>query len=147
MTIRGIGVCVLALAAAAALPSGAAAGQSRMVMIRADVPFDFYVGSTLLPKGDYYIESKSTEQVLSVTGQGEKAEHAFSPVDFIEKPTEEVPDTGLLVFNVYGDKHFLSEVWETGTSTGLKLPVSKDEEELAKAGKAERKTVKGKPRK
>jgi hypothetical protein len=41
------------------------------------------------------------------------------------------PDQGKLVFNRYGDRYFLSEIWTAGDTSGRTLLVSKVERELA----------------
>jgi cytochrome c553 len=89
---------------------GLAFGQAGQNM-RADIPYEFTVGSKVLPAGVYtFSVSNSVVRVQSATG-------AVSPVLIISRlsgPTEFLKD-GTLVFDKTGGGHILSEVWIPGT--------------------------------
>jgi len=110
----------------ALLATGSAFGQQGMTF---DVPFEFRVGTSVMPAGEYKVTQslnsgltdiaceacKVDVRVLSHTGGGNNA-----------------PNQSRLVFNKYGDRYFLSSVWQSGTDLGRVLPVSGAERELAR---------------
>jgi len=48
------------------------------------------------------------------------------------------PEQSTLVFNRYGSSYFLADIWWAGVTSGLELPKSKTEKELAKTASARR---------
>jgi hypothetical protein len=114
-----VGVLSLMLAA------GSAFAQS--VNLNADIPFGFVMAKQTMPAGHYTIKSVS-ERVLSLQGPDGK------PVAMIiahrvesAKPAE----NSKLVFQRYGDRYFLAQVWTSGNNAGEELPKSPRESEIA----------------
>lgn len=91
--------------------------------VKATVPFSFYVGnSQLMPSGPYRITPCSASAVVvRHCDEGVAVMHLTRPVD------KESKDRGKLVFHKYGDKYFLSEVQGPSLSSGLVLPIAKNE--------------------
>jgi len=91
--------------------------------VQATVPFSFYVGnSQLMPSGTYRITPCSAHAVVvRHCDEGVAVMHLTRPND------KESKEKGKLVFHKYGDKYFLSEVQGPSLSTGLVLPVAKNE--------------------
>jgi hypothetical protein len=115
-----IGVLTLLLVA------GSAFAQSGE--LRATVPFDFVVNHTTLPAGEYLIEpTGSMGQTLVIRGPKSvmlvNANHAVA-----NKPM----DRSKLVFQCYGDRYFLSQIWTEGSAQGRALPKSRAESEIAR---------------
>jgi hypothetical protein len=112
-----------ALGVAALLVAPAVYGQMRV-----DVPFDFQLGEEKMTAGEYVVQPISSgSPVLSISG-------AQSPVTRTSpigggKPAE----IGKLVFNRYGDRYFLSQVWFYGRAAGHALAKSNAEREIAQA--------------
>jgi hypothetical protein len=92
-------------------------------VVRADVPFDFVVGSATLAAGQYTIRTGP----VGVQFAGNETYFLLSnPPD-----SQMRSDQPKLVFHRYGDQYFLSSI-STG-SDGRDLPVSRRERELTKA--------------
>jgi hypothetical protein len=98
-------------------------------VMEANIPFEFRVGTTVLPPGQYNVRSESLNGVLSIRCHECKA-GALILTNGIE--AGKIPETGKLVFNRFGKTYFLSTVWTPGYSLGRELPKSKAERELAR---------------
>jgi hypothetical protein len=101
--------------------------------IAVNIPFDFAVGQTKLPAGNYTLRRivlpSSYDRVViqSADGRGDTRTVMTGP-----NRTSEVPKQSNLVFNRYGDQYFLSQVWMAGSDTGRDLFQSRNERNLAK---------------
>jgi hypothetical protein len=96
--------------------------------IRVNIPFDFQIGSTVLPSGEYSIHHTNGMLFVSQTGGTHKSSVAFTvgvnhPNAATEKPT--------LQFNQYGDSYYLSKVWMQNSETARALVKTRREKELA----------------
>ncbi len=109
----------------AILAAGSAIGQTRMV---ADIPFEFSVADRVLPAGHYEVTRTAT--VLQVSSY-ESGSSAIARV--IDTGVAGASNTGShLIFNKYGDKYFLEQVWtSTGLRYGAEVFKSKTESEIA----------------
>lgn len=109
-----------------------AAGRSvaRPRVVSAYIPFQFEVGSTKLPAGQYEIESAPTGSgtIQMIRRADGSASARFSTM--ITEPREEnsAPE---LVFHKYGNDYFLSEI-RTGDNHTLQLFKSRQERESAR---------------
>jgi hypothetical protein len=111
------------------LVAGSAIAQSDHV--RANIPFSFTVENKTLPAGAYDVEALSisdaqhlvlrSEDSSSNTIVGCNTAQVLTPANKTE-----------LVFDRYGDKYFLSEIWVQGATHGRHLPKSSREKELAR---------------
>ena len=103
------------------------------VKIRAEVPFDFMVGSKRLPKGEYLIESVNESGALTIRNAKKGKAVAFMTVKdkMLEKPKSK------LIFHRYNDQYFLARIWDGTSDTVLKLNKSKTEKKVAKLAKKE----------
>ena len=102
--------------------------------IRAEIPFDFQVGSKKLPKGEYIIESvNDAGGVLLIrhVKKGKAINFTVVRGKMMEKPKSK------LVFHRYNDQYFLARVWDGTSDTVLKLDKSSAEKKAAKAAKKE----------
>ena len=111
------------------LTAAAAFAQSGAVM-QFDVPFEFRVGTTILPAGHYHV-GEAGGHVLSIRCFACKA-GAMIQTEGVE--ARKMPETGKLVFNRYNQTYFLSSVWTPGESQGRQLHKSAAERELALNG-------------
>jgi hypothetical protein len=98
--------------------------------LRATIPFSFYAGETLLPAGDYKVESLESG-VVRLFNRDTHTSAIFHTMD-LRHPVRERA-SGELIFNTYGQDHVLSELWWTGRDDGRKTLPSKFEHQLAKA--------------
>ncbi|HEX6647907.1 MAG TPA: hypothetical protein VF075_00160 [Pyrinomonadaceae bacterium] len=107
--------------------AASAQAQSFSDHARAKIPFDFVVGDTKLPAGEYFIGNLQTTSdiILAISGRNGVANTLTIPVQ-IGTPT----DTAKLMFHRYGDQYFLFQAWQVGTRTGRALPKSRAERDV-----------------
>jgi hypothetical protein len=76
------------------------------------VPFDFTAGETTLPAGAYVVRRAGASLgVLEVEGAKQRV-----VLTSYEGMSGDSADAARLVFNRYGDRYFLREVWLSGSS-------------------------------
>lgn len=98
--------------------------------LRANIPFDFNVGSTLMPAGEYDINH--VNGVLRLRNSGSQGKAIMILARTEQRAAAEKPAT--LVFNRYGSTYFLAKVWDAYSNTGRVLGPSKHEKELIARG-------------
>jgi hypothetical protein len=110
------------------LTAAAALAQSELVL-RADIPFDFRVGTAMLPAGQYDVRPQTVGGVMLIRRvDGSAAAMTLTNGARARK----TPGPGTLVFNRYGNTYFLGEVWNPGSSEGCQVIKSKAEREFAR---------------
>jgi len=96
------------------------------------VPFDFYANNTLMPAGNYSIDTSNVNRggVLTITGRvrGHRVMIPTSP------GRGGTVDRSQLVFRVYGDSYFLAEVHDEFRGTIRRAPESRQEKEMSRGG-------------
>ena len=115
--------------------SRVAQAQEMQEMLVVNIPFDFVAGNMTLPAGEYSIKVTAPERTLLLIDRKDAAASAFmntNPVVKTEMQTE-----SKMIFNRYGDRYFLSEVWTAGNSRGRQLSKSRREMEMAQIAKSE----------
>jgi hypothetical protein len=116
-------ISTIALLAIASLATCAGAfGQDRA--LKANIPFDFTVGNTWMPAGEYIISSPFGGQVLELRNP-----HKSAFVTVIGSMSYDESNSGSkLVFDTYGDSYFLRHVLcPTVASLNLDVPQGKAE--------------------
>jgi hypothetical protein len=111
------------------LVAGSAIAQT--VHVRANIPFNFAVGSKTLPAGTYdvgTIDGRDSKMLLLQARDGNSSMIVGSNAAENFKPADKTK----LVFNQYGSRYFLSEIWVNGATRGRQLPKTSREKELAK---------------
>ena len=105
-----------------------AAGAYAQSMVKANVPFDFKVGSARMPAGPYEIKVDSASAAAIIIQNDEGKAGALSTA------RREYPrnTTAKLVFHKIGGQYFLAEIWRSSQDEGMILPTSKQEKELEK---------------
>jgi hypothetical protein len=109
-----------------------AQAQESMVV---NIPFDFVAGNTQMPAGEYSVKTTGPTNVLLLISRDDSAASAFintNPAVASEPKTE-----SKLIFNRYGDRYFLSQVWTAGNASGRQLLKSAREKEMAQIAKLE----------
>ncbi len=101
--------------------------QAQTGILRVNIPFGFYAGEQQMPAGEYIVEMIANGAV-KVANLDTHAAAAFLT---FRVTNNNRAGSAKLVFNRYGDEHFLSEMWWTGQRDGLKQVTSKRELELA----------------
>ena len=108
------------------LVAGSAIAQT--VHVRASIPFNFAVGSKTLPAGTYDVGTIENGMLLLQARDGSSSMIVGSNAAEHLKPADKTK----LVFNQYGSRYFLSEIWVNGATRGRHLPATSREKELAR---------------
>lgn len=107
-----------------------AANAQQWTKMTVEVPFDFIAGDSALNRGSWTIQrdvggGDGTKSAMSLRKGREtvvvNTRHHFHP------PTDRNQVVNKMVFNVYGDKHVLREVWINSSATEV-LPYPKEEQ-------------------
>ena len=93
---------------------------------RAEVPFDFHMGQSLLPAGTYVIQGSG--DLLTVREQGGTRKSAVQLT--LPSSRKQVASQPKLEFHRYGSVYFLAAVWGQQSHEGRALPKTKLEKEL-----------------
>ena len=110
------------------LPMLAAAQIQSETKIVVQVPFDFVIGSNLVPAGQLTVQRLAQgNDVLTMRNRDAKL-NIFANSSRIE--TEKPSATTGLVFHKYGNRYFLWKVKVEGSQTMYRLPESPAEAEL-----------------
>ena len=102
-----------------------ARAQSR-TQYTANIPFEFTVGNQTLPAGLYAIANIQTADgtvILQVRAKGQDG--VMRLTNGVQ--AKEARQKTVLVFNRYGERNFLAEMWRAGEREGRQLPKSKSE--------------------
>ena len=116
-------LAVAALAVAAPL-------SAQSLRLTATIPFDFIVGNQTMPSGEYNVMSTSSTQILQIQNPEMKT-GALALTQLAGDEVSRQPGTPRLVFNRYGDKYVLAQVWGP-SGTGREFGKSRTERELSK---------------
>ena len=103
--------------------------QTSSPRLTANVPFEFSIGKTTFPAGEYEVtctNPASSAKILEFRQKSGTARVLIQTSDVIAS----VQENAKLVFHRYGDRYFLSQAWMHGDSNGLAVPKSRDEKNL-----------------
>ncbi|MCI0351756.1 MAG: hypothetical protein L0Z53_20235 [Acidobacteriales bacterium] len=115
---------------------GLAASAQAQSKIRVNVPFDFTIGSTLLPAGEYTVlpaSQNAPSEVLLVRDADGRARAVTMGIRI--EPDSKATEAKL-VFHRYGDQYFLSQIWLNAGEAGSEMVPGSHERELARASMA-----------
>lgn len=100
--------------------------QAETMAVKANIPFDFHVGTAVMPAGTYMIRHEGGVLRFRQHEGGNKAALTLT------RPTyaRDVPRDSKLTFSRYADEYFLSGLWQVGIKTGVTVPKNKREKEL-----------------
>jgi hypothetical protein len=120
---------------ACAILAGACLSAQTGQQIIANVPFDFAVMNQHMRAGSYTVTTNLVQGTVLIRGE-ENNSAMFALTIPAQAPKIQIQ--AKLVFNRYGDRYFLTQVWPAATDQGRQLHTSKAEQELARtAGKPE----------
>jgi hypothetical protein len=111
------------------LVAGSAMAQTAHV--RANIPFNFAVGNKTFPAGTYdvgTIDHRDSKILLLQARDGNASMMVGSNAAENLKPADKTK----LVFNQYGNRYFLSQIWVAGETRGHQLPKTSREQETAR---------------
>ena len=97
----------------------------------ASIPFEFTVGKTVLPAGQYTVKTDYVSSGVLLI-QGSDGGHSVMILTNTAYANHSMDET-LLVFNRYGSQYFLSKVWTAGTDEGCELRKTPAEREISRA--------------
>jgi len=106
-----------------------------------NIPFDFAAGKANLKAGSYRVYRLSGSAISIRSADGQTAAIVSAPLAI---DSREFKAGERLVFNKYGDRYFLSQVWlsvETGRQlfmSGVETKAAREYKLVAKNGKTER---------
>lgn len=95
--------------------------------VRVDVPFEFAVGSTTAPPGQYLIEYQAGSPVMTIAGRDRDSKYYTNLLGGIEVPNRDAQQK--LIFHRYGDQYFLAEICTRASR--ISMPMTRTERELA----------------
>jgi hypothetical protein len=111
------------------------------IAVRANVPFEFYVGNSKMPAGEYTIRESRFGSTFLQVRKDDGGNSAYVSSNAANPKSSE--SSAELIFHRYNDDYFLSEVWSTGNEMGNRIGASKKELELVKGASQASKTGSG----
>ncbi|MGC1620187.1 MAG: hypothetical protein WA765_16980 [Candidatus Acidiferrum sp.] len=118
---------VMAGVIALAVMSSTRVTQAQEVM-KVNIPFDFVAGNRSLPAGAYSVNVSGQMRTLILVDRKDAASTILGANDVL---ATEPQSESKLIFNRYGDRYFLSQVWMQGSPRGRQLSKSAREKEIA----------------
>jgi len=123
--------CITAILSAVllgGLAASALSAQSTSLNLVASIPFDFSAGSTVLPAGEYSIRTLHpyVVEISSLDNRALRAAVTTSMAgggSYSTKPSQ-------LVFQRYGSKYYLHQVWREGAPLGYEMRLPKHEKSM-----------------
>jgi hypothetical protein len=100
-----------------------------------NIPFDFVAGNTQMPAGEYSVKTLGPTNAMILIARKDSAASAF--INTNAAVTSEPKTESKLIFDRYGDRYFLSQVWTAGNACGRQLLKSTREKEMAQTVKLE----------
>jgi hypothetical protein len=100
-----------------------------------NIPFDFVAGNMQLPAGEYMVKVSAPTHTLILISRKDSTASGF--INTNAAVSSEPQSESKLVFNRYGDRYFLSQVWTEGNSQGRQLLKSAREKEMSQIAKNE----------
>ena len=98
--------------------------------LRADIPFQFYVGDKVLPAGHYNVlQLNDSAMILQLSDTS--VSRAFTTHSTQRDAVNGKP---VMIFRQIGGTYFLSQVWKDSGSQGRELPVAKVQTQIAREG-------------
>lgn len=94
----------------------------------ANIPFGFHVGNSVLPAGQYTVDTEPGPGLVRLRSADCKSSVTILANAVQSFPT---PTDSKLIFTKYGDDYFLSRIWRAGSDTGNELRKSRRETEVA----------------
>ncbi len=119
---------VMAGVVALAVMSSTCVAHAQETM-KVNIPFDFVAGDRSLPAGEYSVNVTGAMHTLILVDRNVAGTSAILGTNAALAP--EPQSQSKLIFNRYGDRYFLSQVWMQGNTRGRQLLKSAREKEIA----------------
>jgi len=111
-----------------------ARAQESMVV---DIPFAFVAGNATLPAGEYRVQKLDGNSAVLLIHCWDANASALVITNAAQ--AKELQTESKLVFNRYGNRYFLSQVWTAGSIHGRELSKSPREKEMPQLARLESK--------
>lgn len=100
--------------------------------LEGNIPFPFYVGNTKLPPGKYVIQTVDNTdlKVMEIRSADDSTTALF---DVYVAEANQTPSKSELIFNKYGNRYFLEELFDEGSPSGTKVIESRYEKRVSQA--------------
>jgi len=105
-----------------------AAASAQIINVKAKVPFSFAVGSSMLPAGEYSLQSLGFGHALAIRNRDANV----TKLVLSNVCQSRTAAKNRLIFHRYGSSYFLSRIWTEGSSFGYEVPTSAREKEMAR---------------
>ena len=106
--------------------------SAQSATLKANIPFEFYAGSRLMPAGDYTLDGSWSSSVVLLRGADSNAAGYVSA-----RASQTAPgvlrDEAKLIFNHVGGQYFLRQIVDGNRSTIRDVPMSSTERELERS--------------
>jgi hypothetical protein len=122
--------CALAIGSFASTQFASA--QSPTAIAEVTIPFNFQTPLQVLPAGTYRVVRESNN-MLWLRGPGSAGGFVMTH----DASKTKAPDHGTIVFDRYGNKYYLHQIWTAGNKVGLECTKSKAEKENLQAKNTE----------
>jgi hypothetical protein len=119
---------VITLAAFFLLAVGMVHAQYENQVMTVNVPFEFNVGTRAFPAGQYTLKRslQHTMQLRSLRGQ------VLTSMATNTVEARRAPQTVQVIFNAYGGRYFMAQIWEAGDARGQQIIRSPVEVEVSR---------------
>jgi hypothetical protein len=100
--------------------------------LQVSIPFQFYAGNAKLPAGKYVVRVLDTSdlKVMEISS-ADRSTAALFEVQDVE--ANSAPRKSELIFNKYGNRYFLTEIFDEGNPDGSRVPESQYEKRVGQA--------------
>jgi hypothetical protein len=100
--------------------------------LEVNIPFQFHAGNAKLPPGKYTIHPLNDTDltVMEITSEDGSTSVLFGVQNAQANST---PAKSELIFNKYGNRYFLSKLFDEGNTTGSEVPTSLYEKKYSQA--------------
>lgn len=112
--------------------------------LEVNIPFQFYAGDAKLPAGKYVVRmlDNTDLKIMEISSADDSASALFAVGD-TEGPA---PRKSELIFNKYGNRYFLTKVFDEGNSEGSVVSESEYEKRVSSAAAEAQEHVPASPR-
>jgi hypothetical protein len=100
--------------------------------LQVSIPFQFYAGNAKLPAGKYVVRvlDNSDLKVMEISS-ADRSTAALFEVQDVE--ANSAPRKSELIFNKYGNRYFLTEIFDEGNPDGSRVPESQYKKRVGQA--------------
>lgn len=100
--------------------------------LEVNIPFQFHAGNTKLPAGKYVVRmlDDSDLTVMEIRSADGSTSALF---EVVTAKANSTPAKSELIFNKYGNRYFLAELFDEGNPNGSQVPKSRYEKRVSQA--------------